>query len=219
MLLLLSSGQWRADLLQDGGRSGLEFRVGASADLESSEPLVGDAESGGENADRDAFRLSACSEFAPDGIVGGGIEQSGIDLVRDVSFEAAHDVTVGELLRTTPLEVGHRPRLAMPHAQQHNPVQRGVRVPVPAARESMPCALSGGGGDRGDTGESGEAGAGSEPLGVVAGGDQERRCGDSGLTPFRRSSRYESRPVARGRGQGDWSDPVSYTHLTLPTKA
>ena len=66
----------------------------------------------------------------------------------------------------------------MPHAQQHNPVQRGVRVPVPAARESMPCALSGGGGDRGDTGESGEAGAGSEPLGVVARGDQERRCGD-----------------------------------------
>jgi len=87
MLLLLSSGQWRADLLQDGGRSGLKFRVGASADLESSEPLVGDAESGGENADRDAFRLSACSEFAPDGIVGGGIEQSGIDLVRDVSFD------------------------------------------------------------------------------------------------------------------------------------
>ncbi|WP_409048483.1 recombinase family protein [Microbacterium sp. HA-8] len=27
-----------------------------------------------------------------------------------------------------------------------------------------------------------------------------------GLTPFRRSSRYESRPVVRGRGQGDWSD-------------
>lgn len=27
-----------------------------------------------------------------------------------------------------------------------------------------------------------------------------------GLTPFCRSSRYESRPVARGRGQGDWSD-------------
>ena len=116
MLLLLSSGQWRADLLQDGGRSGLEFRVGASADLESSEPLVGNAESGGENAERDAFCLSACSEFAPDGIVGGGIEQSGIDLVRDVSFEAAHDVTVGELLRTTPLEVGHRARLAVPHA-------------------------------------------------------------------------------------------------------
>ena len=27
-----------------------------------------------------------------------------------------------------------------------------------------------------------------------------------GLTPFLRSGRYESRPVARGRGQGDWSD-------------
>ncbi|WP_206660984.1 recombinase family protein, partial [Propioniciclava flava] len=33
---------------------------------------------------------------------------------------------------------------------------------------------------------------------------QQRSAG--GLTPFRRSSRYESRPVARGRGQGDWSD-------------
>ncbi|MFC5122611.1 hypothetical protein ACFPRL_03900 [Pseudoclavibacter helvolus] len=30
--------------------------------------------------------------------------------------------------------------------------------------------------------------------------------GNCGLTPFRRSSRYESRPVVRGRGQGDWSD-------------
>lgn len=48
MLLLLSSGQWWADLFQDGGRSGFEFRVGAGADLESSEPLVGDVESGGE---------------------------------------------------------------------------------------------------------------------------------------------------------------------------
>lgn len=28
----------------------------------------------------------------------------------------------------------------------------------------------------------------------------------SGLTPFRRSGRYASRPVARGGGQGDWSD-------------
>ena len=27
-----------------------------------------------------------------------------------------------------------------------------------------------------------------------------------GLTPFLRSGRYESRPVARGGGQGDWSD-------------
>ena len=27
-----------------------------------------------------------------------------------------------------------------------------------------------------------------------------------GLTPFRRSGRYASRPVARGGGQGDWSD-------------
>ena len=157
MLLLLSSGQWRADLLQDGGRSGLEFRVGASADLESSEPLVGNAESGGENADRDAFRLSACSEFASDGIVGGGVEQSGIDLVRDVSFEAAHDVAVGELLRAAPFEVGHRPRLTVSHAQQNDPVQGRVRVPVAAAGESVPGALPGRGGDRGNTGQSGEA--------------------------------------------------------------
>ncbi|WP_206662403.1 transposase [Propioniciclava sinopodophylli] len=30
--------------------------------------------------------------------------------------------------------------------------------------------------------------------------------GGLGLTPFRRSGRYASRPVARGGGQGDWSD-------------
>ncbi|WP_156454783.1 ATP-binding protein, partial [Microbacterium sp. Leaf347] len=37
---------------------------------------------------------------------------------------------------------------------------------------------------------------------------EERTAGATalGLTPFRRSSRYESRPVVRGRGQGDWSD-------------
>ena len=28
----------------------------------------------------------------------------------------------------------------------------------------------------------------------------------NGLTPFLRSGRYASRPVARGGGQGDWSD-------------
>ena len=33
-----------------------------------------------------------------------------------------------------------------------------------------------------------------------------RKISAIGLTPFRRSSRYEGRPVARGRGQGDWSD-------------
>ena len=38
-------------------------------------------------------------------------------------------------------------------------------------------------------------------------GDEAGEAEDAvGLNPFRRSSRYESRPVARGRGQGDWSD-------------
>ena len=32
------------------------------------------------------------------------------------------------------------------------------------------------------------------------------RGGAVGLTPFRGSGRYASRPVARGGGQGDWSD-------------
>ncbi|GAA1391827.1 hypothetical protein GCM10009599_11350 [Luteococcus peritonei] len=43
-------------------------------------------------------------------------------------------------------------------------------------------------------------------LMLVAVGYREVEHGLCGLTPFRRSSRYESRPVARGRGQGDWSD-------------
>ncbi|MBN9199767.1 MAG: AAA family ATPase [Microbacterium ginsengisoli] len=41
-------------------------------------------------------------------------------------------------------------------------------------------------------------------VNLVSGGSKVRVRG--GLTPFRRSSRYESRPVVRGRGQGDWSD-------------
>ena len=60
MLLLLSSGQWWADLFQDGGRSGFEFRVGAGADLESAEPLVRNAEGRGEDADRNADLLPLC---------------------------------------------------------------------------------------------------------------------------------------------------------------
>ena len=37
-----------------------------------------------------------------------------------------------------------------------------------------------------------------------------------GLTPFRRSGGSESRPVARGRGQGDWSDHVKQQEASHP---
>ena len=48
-----------------------------------------------------------------------------------------------------------------------------------------------------------------DPEGTERGVDrQEADCRAYGLTPFRRSGGSESRPVARGFGQGDWSDHV-----------
>lgn len=111
-------------------------------------------------------------------VVRGWVEQSSVDLVRDVSFEAAHDVPGGESLGAAPLEVGHCAWFAVSHAQQHDPVQGRVRVPVPAAGEPMPCALARGGGDRRDTGEGGERCSGAEAFGVVASGDQQGCGGD-----------------------------------------
>lgn len=37
-----------------------------------------------------------------------------------------------------------------------------------------------------------------------------------GLTPFLRSGGSESRPVARGRGQGDWSDHDEQQEAAFP---
>lgn len=73
----------------------------------------------------------------------------------------------------------------MSHASKHDPVQGGVGVPVAAAREPVPGALSGRGGDRGDAGESGEARSGPQPLKVVARGDQER-CRSDGTDSAQR---------------------------------
>ena len=41
---------------------------------------------------------------------------------------------------------------------------------------------------------------------ILAYFDTGRASNGGGLIPFRRSGRYASRPVARGGGQGDWSD-------------
>ena len=46
--------------------------------------------------------------------------------------------------------------------------------------------------------------------------DEGRRPGVPGLTPFRRSGGSESRPVARSRGQGDWSDHVEQQEASHP---
>ncbi len=74
MLLLLSSRWSGGDLSECDGGLVFEFGVGAGADLESSESLVGNVESGGEDADRDPEPLPFEAEVASDGVVGGGVE-------------------------------------------------------------------------------------------------------------------------------------------------
>lgn len=72
-----------------------EFGVGTGADLEFSESLVGNVGAGVEDADRDPDPLLFEAEVASDGVIGGGVEKRRVYLVRDVAFEAAHDVACG----------------------------------------------------------------------------------------------------------------------------
>ena len=64
----------------------------------------------------------------------------------------------------------------------HSQVERGVGLPVPAAVESVTAGHARGGREWGDAAEHGEAGLRAEPVGVVAGGDQQL-AGDLGPDP------------------------------------
>lgn len=92
-----------------------------------------------------------------------------------MSLETSHDVAVGETLGAAAREVGHRSWFAVPHAKQHDPVQRRVRVPVPAARQPVACALSRRGGDGCSPGQGSERCLRRETLRVVTCRHEQRR--------------------------------------------
>ena len=74
-----------------------------------------------------------------------------------------------------------------------------VGGPVPAAVEAVSVGLAAGGGDRCGAAEVGEGGFGAQPVGVVAGGDQQLP-GDVGPTPTQGGSMPGAVAATSGRG-------------------
>ena len=126
----------------EGERGSLfEFGVCAGSNLKPAELLVGDTQACGEDGDGDADALAFGSQLSARGVLGGGVEQRGVNLVGDVTFEAVHDVPVGESFGPAAGEVGNRSRFLVSSAQQQDSAQGRIGLPISAAREPMPCAL------------------------------------------------------------------------------
>jgi hypothetical protein len=104
-------------------------------------------------------------------------------LAGDVALDAADDLLTGLALSGAPGGVvAGGLVVAQPH--DHDAVQRGVGLAVAAAVEPVPAGLAGGGLHRGGAAQRDERGLAAQPLGAVAGGDQE--CGGAvGPTPSR----------------------------------
>src|SRR5215203_1130241 len=101
-------------------------------------------------------------------------DQHAVDLPGYVALEAADDLSLALALLCAPRDVLLGATLSA-HPGQADHVQRAVGLPVATAVETVPYDLAGGGFDGGDPAQTGEGGLASQPLGVVAGHDQERR--------------------------------------------
>jgi hypothetical protein len=95
-----------------------------------------------------------------------------VDLAGDVALEAAQDVELGQALLGAPFHVGPG-RWVAAHPDQGDAPQGVVGLAVAAAVESVAVGAARGRGDGGGAAQVGEGGLAMEPLGVVAGGDQQ----------------------------------------------
>ena len=100
----------------------------------------------------------------------------GVDLAGDVPFEAADDLFLRQAFGGAPFDVGAGRRVGA-HPGDHDPPQGVVGLPVPGRVEAPPDGLAGGGRDRGGGAQVRPGGLGAKTLGVVPGGDQEKRGG------------------------------------------
>src|SRR5215207_1571662 len=105
---------------------------------------------------------------------GAARDQHAVDLPGDVAFEAADNLSLALALLCAPRDVFLRATISA-HPSQTDHVQRTVGLPVATAVETVPDDLAGGSFDGGDPAQAGEGGLAPQPLGVVAGHDQERR--------------------------------------------
>src|SRR4051794_41970222 len=90
-----------------------------------------------------------------------------VDLAGDVAFEAADDVFLGEPVVGSSFDVGHGRRMPA-HADDDDPVERGVRLSVAASVEAVPAVgLAGSGGGGGGAAQPRGSGVGGGPGGGV----------------------------------------------------
>jgi hypothetical protein len=92
-----------------------------------------------------------------------------------VAFEAADDLSLALALRGAPCDVFLRATISA-HPSQADHVQRAVGLSVATAVETVPDDLAGRGFDGSDPAEAGEGSLAPQPLWVVPGHNQERRC-------------------------------------------
>lgn len=105
---------------------------------------------------------------------GAWVDEEVPGLAGDGSFEAAQDVFLGFAGGLQFRGVGLGARVGG-QTHERDLVECPVALPVTAAVEAVSGGLSGAGGDRGGAAERGERCFGAEPVGVVAGGDQQGR--------------------------------------------
>jgi hypothetical protein len=96
----------------------------------------------------------------------------GVDLAGDVALQTAQDVELGEALVGPPLDIGPGWWVAV-HADQGDAPQGVVGAAVTSPVEPVAVGATRGRGDGRGTAQVGEGGFGAEPLGIVAGGDQQ----------------------------------------------
>lgn len=99
-----------------------------------------------------------------------------VDFAGDGAFEAAEDVFLREVLRTSALDVGAGAGVVA-HTDQSDPVQGGVGLAVPAAGEPVSVGLFGGSREGRGAAEVSELRFCGDPVRVVAGGDQQVSAG------------------------------------------
>jgi hypothetical protein len=104
-----------------------------------------------------------CLEVGDEGVV---------DLAGQVALDAAHDLRFGQAFLGPPFDLGAGAGTE-PHPDHHGQVQGPVGVAVAAAVQPVPAGRARAGRDGGDSAQVGEGGLTAQPLGVLAGGDEQ----------------------------------------------